>query len=131
MESGRGTQCGSRPNLAQHAAWLAEYADLGFDDIYLHHVGQEQERFIDIFADRVLPQAVRGRGAEPCMRITDTSDVWWKTAVVYCLDIETFYDLDGDGVGDLRGPGRAHRLPRRARHHVPVADAVLPHSRPG
>ncbi|CAN0402172.1 unnamed protein product, partial [Phaeothamnion confervicola] len=47
---------------AQHAAWLAEYADLGFDDLYLHHVGQEQERFIDTFADRVLPQ-VRGEGS--------------------------------------------------------------------
>lgn len=37
------------------------------------------------------------------MRITDTSDVWWKSAVVYCLDIETYYDKDGDGVGDLAG----------------------------
>jgi trehalose synthase len=37
------------------------------------------------------------------VRITETSDVWWKTAVVYCLDIETFYDLDGNGVGDLSG----------------------------
>ena len=37
------------------------------------------------------------------MRVTDTSDLWWKSAVVYCLDIETFYDSDGDGVGDLAG----------------------------
>lgn len=37
------------------------------------------------------------------MRITDTSDLWWKNAVVYCLDVETFYDSDGDGVGDLAG----------------------------
>ncbi|WP_303709149.1 MULTISPECIES: alpha-amylase family protein [Microbacterium] len=37
------------------------------------------------------------------MKITDTSDLWWKTAVVYCLDVETFLDADGDGVGDLRG----------------------------
>jgi trehalose synthase len=37
------------------------------------------------------------------MKVTDTSDLWWKSAVVYCLDIETFYDHDGDGVGDLRG----------------------------
>ena len=37
------------------------------------------------------------------MRITDTSDLWWKSAVVYCLDVETFYDADGNGIGDLRG----------------------------
>jgi len=32
-----------------------------------------------------------------------TSDVWWKNAVLYCLDVETFLDADGDGSGDLRG----------------------------
>ncbi len=37
------------------------------------------------------------------MRITDTSDLWWKTAVVYCLDVETFLDWDGDGTGDFAG----------------------------
>ncbi len=42
------------------------------------------------------------------MRITDTSDLWWKTAVVYCLDVETFMDWNGDGTGDL--PGLAQRL---------------------
>ncbi len=37
------------------------------------------------------------------MRITDTSDLWWKTAVVYCLDVETFMDWNDDGTGDLAG----------------------------
>ena len=37
-----------------------------------------------------------------------TSDLWWKDAVVYCLDVETFYDSDGDGCGDL--PGLTDRL---------------------
>ena len=32
-----------------------------------------------------------------------SSDLWWKNAVVYCLDVETFLDWDGDGVGDLAG----------------------------
>jgi trehalose synthase len=32
-----------------------------------------------------------------------TSDLWWKNAVVYCLDVETFLDADGDGCGDLSG----------------------------
>ena len=37
-----------------------------------------------------------------------TSDVWWKNAVIYCLDVETFLDTDGDGCGDL--PGLCERL---------------------
>ncbi|GAA1691057.1 alpha-amylase family protein [Nonomuraea maheshkhaliensis] len=37
------------------------------------------------------------------MRLTYTSDVWWKNAVVYCLDVETFKDGNDDGVGDFRG----------------------------
>jgi trehalose synthase len=37
------------------------------------------------------------------MRITDTADLWWKNAVVYCLDVETYLDWDGDGCGDLAG----------------------------
>jgi maltose alpha-D-glucosyltransferase/alpha-amylase len=30
-------------------------------------------------------------------------DLWYKNAVIYCLDVETFMDSDGDGVGDFRG----------------------------
>ena len=30
-------------------------------------------------------------------------DLWYKNAVFYCLDVETFMDSDGDGVGDFRG----------------------------
>ncbi len=37
------------------------------------------------------------------MRATQTSDLWWKSAVIYCLDVETFLDTDGDGTGDLTG----------------------------
>jgi trehalose synthase len=37
------------------------------------------------------------------MRITDTADLWWKTAVIYCLDVETYMDWDGDGCGDFVG----------------------------
>jgi maltose alpha-D-glucosyltransferase/alpha-amylase len=31
------------------------------------------------------------------------SDRWYKKAVVYCLDIDTFADSNGDGIGDIRG----------------------------
>ena len=40
------------------------------------------------------------------MRITDTSDLWWKSAILYCIDIETFLDENDDGVGDLAGLAR-------------------------
>ncbi|MFV2111969.1 alpha-amylase family protein [Micromonospora sp. LOL_025] len=31
------------------------------------------------------------------------ADRWYSEAVVYCLDIDTYADSDGDGVGDIRG----------------------------
>jgi maltose alpha-D-glucosyltransferase/alpha-amylase len=31
------------------------------------------------------------------------SDLWWKNAIVYCLDVDSFLDSDGDGIGDLAG----------------------------
>ncbi|MFN8514529.1 MAG: alpha-amylase family protein [Thermomicrobiales bacterium] len=37
------------------------------------------------------------------MQIKVTSDLWWKNAVVYCLDVETFLDGNGDGIGDFAG----------------------------
>lgn len=37
------------------------------------------------------------------MRLSETSDVWWKTAVIYCLDVQTFQDWNDDGMGDLIG----------------------------
>jgi probable non-F420 flavinoid oxidoreductase len=43
-------------DLNQHAAWLAEFAELGVDTAYLHQVGLNQRAFIDAFGARVLPQ---------------------------------------------------------------------------
>jgi trehalose synthase len=37
------------------------------------------------------------------MSTARTADLWWKNAVLYCLDPETFFDSDGDGTGDLAG----------------------------
>ncbi len=39
----------------------------------------------------------------PDMSLEATSDLWWKNAVVYCVDVQSFLDADGDGVGDLDG----------------------------
>jgi probable non-F420 flavinoid oxidoreductase len=39
-----------------HAGHIANLAELGFDEIYLHHVGQSQDRFLEVFGEKVLPQ---------------------------------------------------------------------------
>ena len=43
-------------DLDQHVGWIREYADLGFDDIYLHFVGQDQAAYLDAFGTHVLPK---------------------------------------------------------------------------
>jgi maltose alpha-D-glucosyltransferase/alpha-amylase len=30
-------------------------------------------------------------------------DLWFKNAVIYCVDVETFMDSNGDGIGDFQG----------------------------
>ncbi|HMO26062.1 MAG TPA: alpha-amylase family glycosyl hydrolase, partial [Tepidisphaeraceae bacterium] len=32
-----------------------------------------------------------------------TSDLWWKNAIIYCVDTQSFQDSNGDGIGDLNG----------------------------
>jgi maltose alpha-D-glucosyltransferase / alpha-amylase len=32
-----------------------------------------------------------------------TSDLWWKNAVIYCVDVELFDDSNDDGIGDFPG----------------------------
>lgn len=43
-------------STGQHAQWLHEYMDLGFDELYLHHVGQHQGPFLEAFGADVLPE---------------------------------------------------------------------------
>jgi probable non-F420 flavinoid oxidoreductase len=42
-------------DLGRHVEWLRELAGLGFDDLALHHVGQDLDPFIDAFGEHVLP----------------------------------------------------------------------------
>lgn len=43
-------------DLGRHTEILKEYADLGFDEIALHHVGVLQDEFLEAFGNSVLPQ---------------------------------------------------------------------------
>jgi maltose alpha-D-glucosyltransferase / alpha-amylase len=31
------------------------------------------------------------------------TDYWYKNAIIYCLDVSTYLDSDGDGIGDFQG----------------------------
>ncbi len=44
-----------------------------------------------------------GVGTPSGMTDKAVSDLWWKDAVVYCADVATWLDSDGDGIGDLAG----------------------------
>ena len=37
------------------------------------------------------------------LHVPATADLWWKNAIIYCLDVQTFADSDGDGIGDFGG----------------------------
>jgi probable non-F420 flavinoid oxidoreductase len=50
-------------DLARHAQWLHEYVEMGWDELYLHFVGQRQAAFIDAFGEHVLPQLAPSRPA--------------------------------------------------------------------
>ena len=30
-------------------------------------------------------------------------DLWYKNAIIYCLDVKTYVDGNGDGIGDFNG----------------------------
>ena len=43
-------------DLKRHLEWLRGDFELGFSAVYLHYVGGDIERFIDVFSEQVLPE---------------------------------------------------------------------------
>ncbi len=43
-------------DLGEHVRHIQHYVDLGFDDVYVHNVGRNQEAFIGAYAREVLPK---------------------------------------------------------------------------
>ena len=46
-------------DLKWHAEQLHNYAALGFEEIYLHHVGKDLTPFVDAFGEHVLPEVTK------------------------------------------------------------------------
>ncbi|MDT8388476.1 MAG: alpha-amylase family glycosyl hydrolase [Thiogranum sp.] len=54
------------------------------------------------------------------MSFEAVGDLWWKNAIVYCVDTQFFLDTRGDGVGDLDG------LTQRIDYLAGLGDLVEP-----
>ena len=48
------TPCG--PDIDRHIHALQEYADAGFDELYVQQIGPEQDGFFEVYREHVLPQ---------------------------------------------------------------------------
>jgi G6PDH family F420-dependent oxidoreductase len=48
------TPCG--PDVERHVQALREYADAGFDEVYVQQIGPEQDGFFDAYREHVLPR---------------------------------------------------------------------------
>jgi alkanesulfonate monooxygenase SsuD/methylene tetrahydromethanopterin reductase-like flavin-dependent oxidoreductase (luciferase family) len=55
-------------DLGRHTAWLQEYVELGYDELYLHFVGKHQQPFLDAFGDAVLPELTQHLTTEQVAR---------------------------------------------------------------
>jgi len=56
--------CG--PDPERHARAIQEYVDAGFDHVYVHQVGPDQDAMLDFYAREVLPRF--GAGSAPTAR---------------------------------------------------------------
>jgi probable non-F420 flavinoid oxidoreductase len=52
----RSVLCSADP--ARHVAFLRSLLDCGADDVYVHHVPKPQAAFLEMYADKVLPEAI-------------------------------------------------------------------------
>src|SRR5256885_10449252 len=52
--------CG--PDPAVHAEHLQRFVDAGFDHVYVHQIGSDQDRFFRFYADEVRPRLAPASG---------------------------------------------------------------------
>ena len=53
--------CGDDPHA--HLKMLTDYADAGYDEIYVNQIGPDQRGFFEFYAEHILPQVRRAEAA--------------------------------------------------------------------
>lgn len=46
--------CG--PDVKAHVEGMKEFIDAGFDHVYVHQIGPDQQGFLKFYSEKVLPQ---------------------------------------------------------------------------
>jgi coenzyme F420-dependent glucose-6-phosphate dehydrogenase len=64
--------CG--PDIDRHVAAIQEYADAGYDHVYVHQIGPDQEGFLDAYARDVLPRVTKDGRRETASASRDGRD---------------------------------------------------------
>src|SRR5690348_4155112 len=84
------------PPAGAITGWTLKPEQVRLGSTIYSHIGQQGSTW----TSRVRRQP---RGSRILMTDKATSDLWWKNAVIYCADVATWLDSDGDGTGDLAG----------------------------
>jgi hypothetical protein len=53
------------PDAARHLERIQGYADAGYDHVYVHQIGPDQDGFIDFMARDVMPRV--GKSTQPAL----------------------------------------------------------------
>src|SRR4051812_14196901 len=73
-------------------------------DLLAHPGGQTRPQSIEhATRDDVTLGSHRAHAAQRSGEAANVSERWYKEAVIYSVEVESFQDSDADGFGDLRG----------------------------
>ena len=90
------------------------------------HVRRDARHDDELERSRIATTGSATASARPRL---DDDPLWYKDAIIYEVRTRSFYDSNGDGIGDLQGLAHEARLPRRPRRHGALAPPLLPFAR--
>ena len=97
-------QVGRKPPMREHEAQHRDYcAGEHPTDSGNHASIRSTARGCSPDVKQQASMQVRCGGSIPARRRAVITDLWYKNAIVYSLDLETFMDGNGDGCGDFHG----------------------------